>query len=310
MIAIAPTEGRDAVLTYRYLRITMVAVLLMLGFSVLYQRWGEGCELGSVSAYYFTPVRSVFVGALFVFGAALIAYHSSRPEEEALLNLSGFTSIVVALVPTTSNGCKPTGGPPAVTNNIYSLGFATAIAIGLAFWINRIAKRPVTKAVRPNKTSARGPDRLSRQAENGKRSWRGRGLAAFRSWWSNHGSAWLVWACRVAPVAGFVYFLFWRDQFIAEAHKIAAIIMVVGLIFYMFFNATLADHPMERILKVPYEWIYRFLAGALLIVLVLIWIFSATTGFGFQIYLLEFIIIGVFVVYWLVQSVELRGRTN
>ena len=98
-----PSRTRDVVLTYRYLRGAMIALLLMLLLSVGYQWWWEtdhSCWLGSISAYYYTPARSVFVGSLCALGASLIAYKGHSPEEDVLLNFSGFMAFVVAMVPT------------------------------------------------------------------------------------------------------------------------------------------------------------------------------------------------------------------
>src|SRR6478752_5187295 len=96
-----PSRTRDVVLTYRYLRGAMISMLLMLLLSVGYQWWwetGGSCWLGSISAYYYTPARTVFVGSLCALGACLIAYKGHSPEEDVLLNFSGFMAIVVAVV--------------------------------------------------------------------------------------------------------------------------------------------------------------------------------------------------------------------
>ena len=107
----APGRTRDVVFTYRYLRGAMIALLLMLLLSVGYQWWWEtdhSCWLGSISAYYYTPARTVFVGSLCALGASLIAYKGHSPEEDVLLNFSGFMAFVVAMVPTVPDGrCGP-----------------------------------------------------------------------------------------------------------------------------------------------------------------------------------------------------------
>ena len=96
--------------TYRYLRWVMVAALVALFLSVLIQSLMAGCWLGSVSAYYYTPARTVFVGALIVFGSALIAYKGRAPEEDVALNFAGYMAIVVAMVPTTEDDLCPASG--------------------------------------------------------------------------------------------------------------------------------------------------------------------------------------------------------
>src|SRR4051812_42857146 len=97
------TSARDAVRTYRYLRGAMVSLLLSLLLAVVLQWWvgtSHTCWLGSISAYYFTPARTVVVGSLCALGIALIAYEGHSPEENVLLDFSGIMALLVAAVPT------------------------------------------------------------------------------------------------------------------------------------------------------------------------------------------------------------------
>ncbi|MEM8618320.1 MAG: hypothetical protein AAGF73_01230 [Actinomycetota bacterium] len=60
-------SGQDvsfAVSTYRYLRLSIVVVLVALLASVVFERFQVDCWQGSLGAYYYTPVQPIFVGAL------------------------------------------------------------------------------------------------------------------------------------------------------------------------------------------------------------------------------------------------------
>jgi hypothetical protein len=93
-----------AVVTYRYLRLGMVGVVLLLGVSILIERWQVDCWQTSVSAYYYTPVRAVFVGGLMAIALALIVIKGSTTWEDATLNAAGMLAPVVAVVPTADVG--------------------------------------------------------------------------------------------------------------------------------------------------------------------------------------------------------------
>jgi hypothetical protein len=90
-----------ALRTYRFLRIGAVAVIAVLAVALLkeYDRAGD-CLQGSISAYYFTPVQSVFVGALVALGLVMIALWGKTLWEDGLFNLAGMLAPVVAFVPT------------------------------------------------------------------------------------------------------------------------------------------------------------------------------------------------------------------
>jgi hypothetical protein len=85
--------------TTRYIRLGMVAVGLLLATSVLLQI-NEHERLGSISAFYYTPVRTIFVGALIAIGICLICLKGNTSVEDWLLNCAGFFAPFVALIPT------------------------------------------------------------------------------------------------------------------------------------------------------------------------------------------------------------------
>ena len=137
--------------TYRYLRIGMVGAVVLLGASVLLEQHKApgDCWQTSISAYYYTPVRAVFVGALMAIGLSLIVIKGSTWREDACLNLAGMLAPVVALVPTSDHGdCwslkphplptieNPLGDDPLagwvkanIHNNIEALLYAAAVAL-------------------------------------------------------------------------------------------------------------------------------------------------------------------------------------
>lgn len=310
----------DAILTYRYLRISMVAVLVMLAASVLILAIAETCWLGSVSAYYYTPVRNVFVGALVVFGAALVAYHGSTPEEEALLNLSGCMALVVAFVPTGYATCAApkaadvlvqgldtaasTAPDPAavvvvvdaaVSNNLWSLTIASVVAVAIGTIVSA-ARRP------GDSTSPSWAARLRDLLVGTWSRLRDENADSLPGWWINWGRIPLLATCAGIPLAGVVWFVFSPAGFAEAAHFVAAVTMVVGLMLYMFLNATVNDHSAK------YARIYGILAGTLVLIPLVIVLAWLVFDFDRVVFYLEFAILGIFVFYWIAQSFELRGQ--
>ena len=113
-----PTVRASAsVRTYRYLRLSLVGLVVLLLFCVWLERLGgaqANRHLGSISAYYYTPARSVFVGALVAIGISLVAIVGRRGFEDTALNIAGMLAPVVAMVPTPRGAggepCDPAGG--------------------------------------------------------------------------------------------------------------------------------------------------------------------------------------------------------
>jgi len=145
-----------AVRTYRYLRLSLVGLVLLLLGSVWLERL-TGVEanqhLGSISAYYYTPSRSIFVGALVAIGISLAAIVGRRGFEDSALNVAGMLAPIVAFVPTPRGAggapCDPDGRcsvppefVPSVVNNVWCLIGLGVAALGLG--AVTIVRRPET----------------------------------------------------------------------------------------------------------------------------------------------------------------------
>lgn len=280
----AAGRTRDVVYTYRYLRGAMIALLLMLLLSVGYQWWWEtdhSCWLGSISAYYYTPARTVFVGSLCALGASLIAYKGHSSEEDVLLNFSGFMAFVVAMVPTVPDfSCGPnayTQTPAeiaaAVRNNIWSLVVVAAIGAVIVAALKRgamvrdAAARPTARSVV------------------------------------------VTLACAGVLLVELALFLVLRDRFIAMSHGIAAATMVAGVIAVMVLSALRTEERHRAVGDDSgrgYRRIYLAIAVALTAALAATVVAALTvTGFAHLVLVAEVIVIVLFATYWGVQTKEL-----
>ena len=266
--------GTDVVYTYRYLRGGMVALLLMLVFSVAFQVVvaADGCVLGSISAYYFTPARTVLVGALFALGALLIVNKARSHEEDVLLDFSGVMAFVVAMVPTVPDtSCPGSATMPAsdaadaVRNSIWALVVVILVSVAVRALVRRrIGHEPRTST--------------------------GGRVATF--------------ACGTVLVVELGFFLAARDSFIALSHGIAAVTMVLGIIAVMLFNALNqrpGDPRAERFRRL-YLGIAAALAVSLAVTVALhLWV----PGFRYLVIVVELLVIVLFATFWVVQTIEL-----
>lgn len=173
----AEVDPEHALKTYRYLRIGMAGAVALIGISVAWEAvrafFAEGwCMQTSLSAYYYTPVRAIFVGALMAIGLALIVI-KDRPVEDTALNVAGMLAPVVALVPTTKiGGCwsiEPDPDPLVkgelaqwvvrnIENNFAALAVAGVIGLVVAIALavrDKRARRTTEQTDRNMRISAR-----------------------------------------------------------------------------------------------------------------------------------------------------------
>ena len=129
-----PSRSQSAILTYRALRMGVVAVTLLLMSSLVLEIIRtKGLELTSISASYYSPVRNVFVGVLVATGMALIAIMGREKGEDGALNLAGMLAPTIGMLPTTVgpsapgacqtgvSKCIPTATLVDVENNVSAL---------------------------------------------------------------------------------------------------------------------------------------------------------------------------------------------
>lgn len=93
-------DDAAALVTYRYLRLAMVTMVVALGAAILEQRGRDHGWQNSISAYYYTPARPIFVAGMVGIGLGLIVIKGRTPIEDWLLNCAGMLAPIVGLVPT------------------------------------------------------------------------------------------------------------------------------------------------------------------------------------------------------------------
>ena len=269
--------------TYLYLRVGLVALALFLGASlVIEMAFGDTEWLGSISAYYYTPVRSVFVGTLTAMGVCLIAIKGrDRPREDLMLNLAGMCAPVVALVPTPledascggATRCVPEAFVPGVVNNVQAL--LVVGVVGVLF-----AARTVRRD-----TNERG-DLLAIGVSAG-------GLVAFALW-----------------------FAFGRDSFLDYAHYGTAVPMFGLIVAVALVNAAKVDEFVAAggTLAVghaeTYQKAYRAIAyfmGAVIGGALVLFVVKAVTGsepFAHWVFVVEALLLTAFTAFWILQTLQ------
>lgn len=278
-----------AVRTYRYLRLSLVGlVVLLLGCVWLERLTGDPAHrhLGSISAYYYTPARSVFVGALVAVGISIVAIVGRRGFEDTALNLAGMLAPIVAFVPTPrGNGgadCDPDGKcsvpvefVPSVVNNVWGLVGLGLLGLGLG---------AVTIRRRPETTRA---TRI------------GFVIAA------------VMWLAFVA------WFVWGRDSFLGGAHFGAAVPLFALITAVAFVNAGRATDRRDGGPGVEptaeaksYRAIYGAVAGVMTVtfaVAVVLVIVDQVLGGGTPdewVLWVEVVLLVAFAVFWLVQTID------
>jgi hypothetical protein len=274
-------ERGEAVVTWRYLRGSLVLMAVGLLFAVGYEVLRADCWQQSISAYYYTPVEGILVGALVAIGIALVCLRGASDGEDVLLNWAGLCAPFVALVPTDPprGGCGPVVADAAsrdlsVGNNVSTLFVLLAIGLVAAAAASLINERT---------GSRRGPSSIDRA---------GFGIA--------------VLALLVA--AGF--FLWDRDGFINVAHPTAAISLFVLIFVNVVLNAYQRSLvrkrdklPRARFDRHPLVNRYSVIA-ALMLVDVVVHVVLVVREWPYTVFSIEATLVILFGFFWGIQTVE------
>jgi hypothetical protein len=86
--------------THLMLRVALMGTALAIVASVVYEYLARDCWLTSISAYWYTDARAVFAGGLVALGISLVVYAGGTWTENLLLNLAGMLAPIVAFAPT------------------------------------------------------------------------------------------------------------------------------------------------------------------------------------------------------------------
>lgn len=256
--------------TYRYLRLSMVLLVVALGAAVLVEWWqvGGDCFQSSISAYYYTSARGVFVGALVAIGVGMVAIKGNTEWEDTLLNLAGMLAPVVALVPTAyEDNCFSVRLDDAemranVENNVAALIVVGVVGLVLAtvFWLRSTRER-------------------------------------------KHLVGLLV--AGAVLVVGTVAFVAARELFLDNGHYVAAFGMFGLIVVVAFLNARGSGRMGRNRYRNVYLAVSALMAAALVIGLVL-----GLAGVEHVVLVTEVAIIALFVVFWVTQTKDLWDYGN
>ena len=137
--AVVPSRpGDPRIISYMALRQAVGYLGILLPFMLAIGNWliFSGGLQGSVSDYYYTPVRGVLVGALCVIGAFLIAYYGYDQWDRLFTNAAGIGAVGVGLFPT------PPDNPSTAATVVgyFHFGFGALMfssLIVIALWLFR-----------------------------------------------------------------------------------------------------------------------------------------------------------------------------
>ena len=274
-----------AIKTYRYLRIGMASLVVCLLASVGYEhvKNPQSCWQGSLSAYYYTPARPIFVAALFTIGVCMVVLLAYPPVHDVLLNVGGFLAVVVAIVPTPNKGTcmsvpfQAEERAANVANNMTAFFFGAVIAMVVTVVTAFSERGSATTTTADMPTPGKHDDHVRKGG---------------------------VVVEALLLVGGAIWFVGFRHSFDHNAHYVSAAGLCVAIIVLVVLNARAAQRsPDQR--QHRYFLLYALLAAAMVVGAAVILVIQAVTGWHHATLVLEILLIGCFGVFWGIQTKDL-----
>ena len=282
-----PIPDRDLALkTYRYLRIGMVAVVLALALSILLERLEVDCWQTSISSYYYTPARAVFVGGLMAIGVSLLVIKGTTRREDVMFNIAGILAPVVGVVPTSAVGecwsLEPTPLPTDGDGNLAGWVLANIDnniqALLLAGMVGLLVAGLIALFVIDH------PLQAARQAPRDRQIGLVVTMAVLVAGWALHR---------------------WWDAFATRAHGFAAVLM------FLFLALGIAVNAWERRNNVGHRrWAVLYGVIALIMVGVGAVMLTLFRDWSHMVLVLEIIEIALFAAFWVAQTIEHWGHDH
>ncbi|RKE59470.1 hypothetical protein BXY47_2554 [Dietzia kunjamensis] len=130
-------EAPAAYIVETYFVLRMVIAGAAIGLPVALLVWvtldPDFPMMDSLSSFYYTPARGLFVGTLVAIGVALVAYRGYTRGENWLLNAAGTLAIVVALFPT-EDPVMPGLNAVSITHAVAATSFFVLAALSIFFY--------------------------------------------------------------------------------------------------------------------------------------------------------------------------------
>lgn len=284
----APPPDQSLQRTYRYLRLAIAGTVVVLGTGVVVASITDEV-LGSISAYYYSPARNAFVGALFAAAIGMLAL-SGRGAPRALLDAAALFAPLIAIIPTPIGaeeipGLEVDCAPARCVPSIVHADIGNGIAAYLVFGAGALLTAAVISVLEGRRTG-----RIS-VGVVGSLGVGGTVLATVLATW-----------------------LVARDAVIAYGHVVATIVFFLLIAIVVVSNAVPrvwraverpGDEPPPRWMQVA----YAVIAGVLVVDLA-IFAVAITTDFAFvvpPVLVTEFIALGLFCVFWVLQTAQHRA---
>ena len=294
---ITPGQAKELTVTYRSLRLALVLAVLMLAVSVAAEVVRSGALRDSLSSYFYSPTRSIFVGVLLVIGFSLIAIHVVQLWEEFWLTLGGMFAIIVALVPTSPPECTL----DVVSDDAIAAGGQVPVPL-----VRDIADRSILECF-PHAAGDGLPGWVVAGVWNNVLALIVVGLIAvivalkYTNWSAGTSSA-LMWSLvvyGVALVVGGLLFWLW-DDFRDQTHGVAAILTFVCFGAVALINGWLRPENTGKFLAT-----YRAVTIGMVVAFALFLLLRVTgNGFRTDVFWLEAVEIALFATFWLAQTIQ------